>query len=315
MSAALQNQLLTMPPLTDDLVEILGRPSFDCIRIAQALRLGGHEIKSKAEHEQAHAIHYLLNQYFLHGSNWVEKTNIALKDMVADAKAAKTNGPAKKRITGKRHITFPAPMILSLLDGRKTQTRERIDPAPQMITGKRSAPWEGDPAALMQLLEQSGKRCPYGQPGDRIWVREAWAHDAETLDQCRASLEDAMGSRSYGPYYRATESAPDTLRWRPSIQMPRWASRILLEIVSVRVERLTDISEADAIAEGVEFRPSPFSGLRPNWRDYQAPAGSNWEWTDRPRKSFMSLWRLLEGPCIELTNPWVWVIEFKRVQE
>jgi hypothetical protein len=214
-----------------------------------------------------------------------------------------------------RPILFNGPMIRALLGGSKTQTRRRIDPAPQMITDKRSAPWEGDPAALMQLLEQSGKRCPYGQPGDRLWVRETWRTDA-SLDSKAPSTFAAWPVKyeadgcvmQHGAFYGKTDG-----KTRTSIHMPHWASRILLEIVSVRVERLTEISEADAIAEGVEAMPYTFEGVQPNWRDYQAPAGSNWEWTDSPRKSFLSLWRLLEGPCIELTNPWVWVIEFKRV--
>lgn len=280
MSVALQNQLMTMPPLTDDLVEILGRPNFNCIRIAQALRLGGHEIKSKAEHEQAHAIHYLMNQYLAHGPDWIEKTNIALKDMVADAKAAKTKVAIKKHITVKNHITLTSPMILSLLDGRKTQMRERVYPAPQMITDNRCAPWEGDPAALMQLLEQAGKRCPYGQPGDKIWVQETWRTDSSLDDNAPGTFNgwpvkyEADGCvMRHDAFYGNTDG-----KTRASIHMPRWASRILLEIVSVRVERLTDISEANAVAEGVEAMHYTFEGVQPNWRDYQAPVGSNWEW-------------------------------------
>jgi hypothetical protein len=215
-----------------------------------------------------------------------------------------------------RSILFNAPMIRALLDGRKTQTRERIYPAPQMIKEKRTAPWEGDPAALMQLLEQSGKRCPYGKPGDRLWVRETWRTDA-SLDAKTPSTFNAWPIKyeadgcvmQHGAFYGKTDG-----KTRASTHMPRWASRILLEIVSVRIERLTDISEADAIAEGVEPLNCPLAGIQPHWRNYQEQAGSNWEWSENgPIKSFQTLWQLLQGPCIWLTNPLVWVIEFKRV--
>lgn len=92
-------QPMAMPPINEALVEILGRPNFTCIRIAQALRLGGHEIKSKAEYEQAHTIHFLLGQYFLHGADWIEKSNGALREMVASAKAAPSTEAA---ITGEK---------------------------------------------------------------------------------------------------------------------------------------------------------------------------------------------------------------------
>ena len=104
---------------------------------------------------------------------------------------------------------------------------------------------------------------------------------------------------SYGPYYRATEFAPDTLRWYPSIYMPRWASRITLEIISVRVERLQDISEPDAMAEGV---------CAGDW-EYD-----NGEGTESARESYQRLWESINGPGSWDANPWVWVIEFKAVK-
>ena len=116
-----------------------------------------------------------------------------------------------------------------------------------------------------------------------------------------------MGSSEYGPYYRATESAPDTLRWIPAIHMFRWASRITLEITSVRVERLQDISEADAIAEGIEERVFGSDPCR--WRVYGVPD----TFTSCPVTSYQSLWEFINGAGSWETNPWAWVVEFRRL--
>lgn len=127
-----------------------------------------------------------------------------------------------------------------------------------------------------------------------------------------------MGGGAYGPYYRATEVAPDTLRWRPSIHMPRWASRITLEIAGVRVERLQDISEADAIAEGIE-RGVGF----PGWYRYPLPGDSEGLAesgrlgkvpTAFPKLAYRALWESINGPGSWDANPWVWVVEFKTVK-
>lgn len=188
-----------------------------------------------------------------------------------------------------RPILFSAPMVRALLYGSKTQTRRVVKPQHLKFF---------DQSATDMLGAWSKRPMPYGKPGDRLWVRETWAHDAESLEQCRASLEDAMGGGRYGPYYRATESAPDTLYWKPSIHMPRWASRITLEITGVRVERLQNISKADAIAEGLTSN----SGL------YASPGQM---WQIDPRKAYSNLWESINGPGSWDANPWVWVIEFK----
>lgn len=123
-----------------------------------------------------------------------------------------------------------------------------------------------------------GVRCPYGQPGDRLWVRETWR---------------AWGGTVRHVDYRATTEIPRPADgWKPSIHMRRADSRIMLEIVAVRVERLQDISEADAKAEGCQA--DPYDG--PTYYDH-----------------FALLWRSINGQGSWTTNPWVWVIEFKRV--
>lgn len=204
-----------------------------------------------------------------------------------------------------RPILFSTPMVRALLAGSKTQTRRALKVLPppgtfQVSTYNHPDPrphffaWQELPHEAAMIADDWAFPCPYGQPGDQLWVREAWSHDAESLEHCRASYEDAMGPGSYGPYYRATESAPDTLRWKPSIHMPRWASRITLEITAVRVERLQDIGEADAKAEGMMCSAHPLRDCRMEYAD---------------------LWEQLNGSGAWRANPWVWVVEFKRVKQ
>ena len=215
-----------------------------------------------------------------------------------------------------RPILMSAPMVRATLAGTKSQTRRAVThPVLQGLPkiGDIGGGWWGD--------EAFQARCPYGQPGDRLWVREAWSHDAESLEHCRASAEDAMGGGAYGPYYRATEVAPDTLSWKPSIHMPRWASRITLLITSVRVERLQDISEADAMAEGIERLPDPvidggWSGPnRFTLKGMGAGACAGLVSWNAPTATelYQRLWTEINGPDSWAANPWVWAVEFKRV--
>lgn len=119
--------------------------------------------------------------------------------------------------------------------------------------------------------------CRYGKPGDRLWVRETWGWDDEDPS-------------AVNPRYRATHSSAD--RWIPSIHMPRWASRITLKVESVRLERLQDISQKDAYSEGVTIND---------------PDGCD------PVMSFAELWESINGPGSWEANPWVWVVQFKRI--
>lgn len=195
-----------------------------------------------------------------------------------------------------RPILMNGAMVRATLAGAKTQTRRIIKPQPQMVTDKRIEPWQGDPIALLALLAESGRKCPYGQAGDQIWVRETLGHHADK-----------------GHYYAATgmhvgplldyerEPSPSIgipARTIPSIHMPRAASRILLEIVSVRVERLNDCSDADARAEGTPGG----HGVIPSYNYHATPS-----------EHFSHLWESINGTGSWAANPWVWVIEFKRV--
>lgn len=209
-----------------------------------------------------------------------------------------------------RPILFNAPMVRAILGDVKTVTRRPIKPAPLMVTEHGTARWAGAPEDLQRLLEQNGRKCPYGEPGDRLWVREAWAADAQV-----DSIAPRELSKGEPIVYPADGSVRQTGcamisqgKGRPSIHMPRWASRILLEITAVRVERLQDISEEQAIGEGcypiIEEEHTYFANHQP------APAfGRSLE----ARGAFQILWMSINGAENWDSNPWVWVVEFNRV--
>jgi hypothetical protein len=196
-----------------------------------------------------------------------------------------------------RSILFSGEMVRAILAGRKTQTRR--------VVRYRSG-------ADLARIGRGAAGCPYGQPGDQLWVRETWYCDHYEV---QTGTREADGAREL-LYYRATDCAPDgatytgfsgeTMRnpWRPSIHMPRWASRITLELTSVRVERLQDISEEDAWTEGVtRVRGDLFGveGLVPFEHHY-------------PQDAFAALWHVVNPKHPWNSNPWVWVLGFKRVE-
>lgn len=196
-----------------------------------------------------------------------------------------------------RPILFSAPMVRALLAGRKTQTR-RVVRHPHVaeieawhfngVSWRFGVYGEGGGAA-----DLGGMRCPYGVEGDRLWVRETWAKAGEAGDAVE---------------YRADNHDPRAARWRPSIHMPRWASRLTLAVTGVRVERLQDISESDAIAEGIEeHRGVKAAGVSSAWRDY----GNVGRWCPDSVESYRSLWESINGRGSWAANPWVWVVEFE----
>ncbi|HFF0126533.1 TPA: morphogenetic protein [Klebsiella pneumoniae] len=196
-----------------------------------------------------------------------------------------------------RGMIFNGEMVRAILDGRKTQTRRIMAPQPADDIERCIFP---NPEAIgwkSSLRHKHGSTtahfCHYGKPGDRIWVRETWAR--YNIDQ-----------NSHDIAYRATTPAdwPEEGRWRPSVHMPRWASRILLEITDVRVERLNAISQENAQAEGMEL-----TGWRPTYSD---PDSGGEVMT--PYDNFAELWSSIYGDESWKANPWVWVIEFKRVE-
>lgn len=178
-------------------------------------------------------------------------------------------------------ILFSGSMIRAIREGRKTQTRRVVKPQPAFE-------FHGVPFQKAHELGEQPLpiRCPYGQPGDRLWVRETWQH----CQNCG------------GVDYAADVNKPRNCRhcdaslgnWKPSIHMFRDDSRITLEIVSVRVERLNDISNEDCWNEGMCDETNP--ELKAN------------------RKWFSELWECINGPGSWDLNPWVWVVEFKEVK-
>lgn len=196
-----------------------------------------------------------------------------------------------------RPIIFSAPMVRAILSGTKTQTRRVI--ASRYL----SAIARGRDGQIDDLLSAPPPhRCPYGWPGERLWVRETW-------QDTRDIAPDG------GWVYRATDPDWDTMdgwTWRPAIHMPKAASRITLEIVSVRVERLQDISEEDARAEGVTLPECDYLGERcGNGTGFGCPRHGD----DAHRREFARLWESINGKRAPwASNPWVWVIEFRRVE-
>lgn len=213
-------------------------------------------------------------------------------------------------------MIFNGEMVRAILDGRKTQTR-------CIMKNQPAGDYPNTPALIRSVgggFQWYGHygvssifNCPFGAVGDRIWVRETFQGPLvteELFEEYRANPEK-FETPQYCEYAADGGARPeycdldDNLRhgWRPSIHMPRWASRILLEITSVRVERLNDISQEDAQAEGMEL-----TGWRPTYSD---PDSGGEVWT--PYDNFAELWQSIYGEESWEANPWVWVIEFKVV--
>lgn len=220
-----------------------------------------------------------------------------------------------------RPILFSASMVRALLDGSKTQTR-RVAKT-EITMGRESilAPYRGRKYAPAYLLPEHAADavacCPHGQPGDRLWVREAFAIVPRTAYACSNGVQQTL--RPDDPYdhdaaiYREGWCrSTGGIRWRPSIHMPRWASRITLEITGVRVERLQDISEADAVAEGTE-RTITGDGWRRYCADREQEAAGLTPCATAAA-SYRSLWEQINGPGSWAANPWVWVVEFRRLE-
>lgn len=233
-----------------------------------------------------------------------------------------------------RPILFSGPMVRALLDGSKTQTRRVAKPKlAEMLEWFGGKSVDDDDRTLDELLgqctEENGLRVwcadypeegsevirsPYGQPGDQLWVRETWA--GPLIQSVAWEEAEGISKFMYPEFceYKADGGpTPEFLdqdenlvcRWTPGIHMPRWASRITLEITGVRLERLQDISEADSISEGIVRQGS-------GWRHYSsANAG---ECMRFPKNSYRSLWESINGPDSWDSNPWVWVVEFKVVK-
>lgn len=220
-----------------------------------------------------------------------------------------------------RPILFSGEMVRAILAGKKTQTRRVIKPQPQALNdrgwfeyrgkSRGKCTWNAFVTKAVLGTAPIEEWCPYGQPGDRLWVRETWNTVDYEVDYPGVCIR-----------YKASEPTPGVLRqsedywiswdivekhgdnpdkymdanfrsdWRPSIHMPRWASRITLEVTGVRVEQVQDISEADVQAEGCETGSEYwYDEFRKLWNAINDKRGFGW-----------------------YTNPWVWVVEFRMVR-
>jgi hypothetical protein len=202
-----------------------------------------------------------------------------------------------------RPILFSGPMVRAILEGRKTQTRRICKPrCDDKKPCEHFAPVAYDVGPSMERHCEHGSEsapCPYGVVGDRLWVRETWTPDP---------VIKPVAYKADWPY---PVTVPHLGMWHPSIHMPRWASRITLEVTAVWVERMMEITEADAIAEGIEpMRPGPAHVM---WRDYLDPAGTG---QCSALMSYQSLWDSIneKSGFGWAANPWVWVVAFKRAR-
>ena len=199
-----------------------------------------------------------------------------------------------------RPILLNAPMVRALLAGTKTQTRS--------IVKARDLEWMDVHQGLRE--PDNAERCPYGQPGDRLWLRESWSPDPPDVDGwgyaawagCREGQIAGVPERFRHPRFcnYAADWLHGPIRWTPSIHMPRWASRITLEITRVRVERLQDIDLADALAEGISDTGALILDSAGNEQG-------------GPIAEYAVLWEQINGPGSWDENPWVWAIEFRRL--
>ena len=178
-----------------------------------------------------------------------------------------------------RPILFSGEMVRALVAGRKTQTRRVVKYSRRPVQGADGVWYDADGIHPGVPL-----RFPYGAPGDRLWVRETFS-----------VTDDALYLRADGEEFEGPDGDHVEPKWKPSIHMPRWASRLTLEVVAVRVERLQDISEADALAEGVTLRGST-------------------RFENEARLAFKQLWESINGAESWAQNPWLWVIEFKKLE-
>lgn len=266
-----------------------------------------------------------------------------------------------------RGILFRAPMVLAQLDGRKTQTRRvmntrgadrviRVENAvlvPQRAGDSTFTGWVAEVDAL------GGKKglhlpllCPYGEVGGGFYVKETHRNNGENV------VYRAGGECPVVPIELSAGLMPESEKWRPAIFMPRWAARIRNRITAIHAERLQDITDTDAIAEGIESTTSHADPSKVVWRDYQQRVNDPFEWFDSPVESYRSLWnsislkpspvydtiedkrqiigyvshpwsnedfdaanpgarasgRYRRKPLTVITNPWVWVLTFQRIQ-
>lgn len=211
-----------------------------------------------------------------------------------------------------RPILFSGPMVRAILSGQKSQTRRIVEPQPCEVSPRGEAGISVNRMPGLIRLRSSDPclstwddACPYGAAGHRLWVREAW----KPTGLFAGAIPRA--TRACGRFaYQADDQQlgrDKLIRWRPSIHMPRWASRITLEITDIRCERSQDISSDDARFEGVNMEP----------HDALINGEPGRYFPIDPVYEFGRLWNSINGvdtPLSWMANPWVWVVNFRRVE-
>ncbi|ENX57627.1 MULTISPECIES: hypothetical protein [Acinetobacter] len=229
-----------------------------------------------------------------------------------------------------RPILFSTSMVQAILDGRKTQTRRIIKKAPTTAINHRLIEldngwnWQVNEQGVVPTMHReicNPMICPYGMVGDRLWVRETWHVEPGARGWSMDENEPCTGWIEYKAGGSKEVTAPDfdavqrcfpkgevdwdfvPSDWRPSIFMPRWACRIVLEISNIRIERLQAISDSDAKAEGI-------LETMYGWKSQS----DSYRYGETPRAAFHILWEEINGSDSLKANPWIWVVEFKLLE-
>jgi hypothetical protein len=212
-------------------------------------------------------------------------------------------------------LLFSTPMMLALVNGTKSMTRRSIKPAPPVwashvrVVGPDQFCWT-DSAEATDHWPEKPMACFYGRPGDLLWARETWRCEIKAgqvvihyqADNATRAIDLTVLDEH--ELVQVRRWAGKKTGWNPSIHMPRWASRVTLEITAVRPERLQEISEEDAIAEGVGGDFGNYTSFQPDIPSFAYA-----------KNSYRSLWESLAGPGSWNANPWLWVIEFRKIEE
>lgn len=210
-------------------------------------------------------------------------------------------------------ILFTGPMVRAILEGRKTQTRRPIKMPDHESVDRVAYDAERGTLELGITLEGNTAgmgwvRAPFAV-GDRLWVRETWCQQADSLTERLIAGKAHYAADGYEVHnVDGLERSP----WRPSIHMPRWASRLTLEVTDIRPERVKNIPQSDALAEGIEYRLA--GGMSPGGSGTYHVGEEHHAST--PKEAFACLWDSIygDGPLAWNTNPWVWATTFKVVK-